>query len=260
MNEVDILEQQAIDAAVNLQWKNAVILNAKILKMDSKNLSGCLRLGFAYLQLKKIKEAKKYYQKALRVQPKNQVALENLEKLKILGLRGSRKVNSENTNLNPSLFLEVPGKTKSITLVNIGQKKDIAELAVGQEVLLKLKKRKVEARSKASKYIGSLPDDISKRLIFFLKAKSKYSSYIKEAGFNRVIIFIQELVKGKKVDHYSSFPQNIHADMEKVGKEASSNEEDEQGDEEWDTITQEISPGEKEELNIHPEEEEETEE
>ena len=61
MNEIDILENQAVDAAVNLGWKAAIFLNEKILRIESHNLAACLRLGFAYLQLNKIKEAKRYY-------------------------------------------------------------------------------------------------------------------------------------------------------------------------------------------------------
>lgn len=258
MNDIDILEEQAVDAAVGMRWKDAIFLNEKILHLDSKNLSACLRMGFAYLQVKNNKEAKKYYQKALRIQPKNQVASENLERIKILGERGSGKSSSEQARLDPSLFLDVPGKTKSVALVNVGQKQDLAKLVIGQEVELKLKKRKVEARGTSGSYIGSLPDDLSKRLIYFLKAKSKYLAYIKESNLNRVVLFIREIGKGKKVAHYSSFPQNIQTNINRMNDETQAeHEEEENEDEEWDNLTHELTVEEKEELaDIHQEEEE----
>lgn len=258
MNDIDALEQQAVDAAITQHWNDALRLNEKILKLDSKNLAACLRLGFIYMQMKDFTESKKYYQKGLRIQPKNHVAQENLERLDVLGEKSGRKSTGEKTILNPNLFLEVPGKTKTVVLVNIGQKKDLAELVSGQKVELKLKKRKVEARTNAGKYIGSLPDDISKRLIYFIKAKSNYAAFVKESSINRVIIFIKEESKGKKVSHYSSFPQNSQANMDKIQDNSSSESEehDETDEDEWDNITHELSHEEKEEIiDIHHEEE-----
>lgn len=260
MDEIDVLEQQAVDAAMNQEWKEAVVFNERILKIDDKNLGACLRLGFTHFRSKNNKEAKKYYQKALHIQPKNQVALENLERLKVLGERSTRKATpAQSAALNPSLFLEIPGKTKSAQLVNVGQKKDLAELVIGQEVELKLKKRKIEARTESGSYVGCLPDDLSKRLIFLIKAKSRYVAYIKEANLNRAVLFIKEELKGKKVSHFLSFPQNIQTNMEQMSGERPTNEtEDETEDEEWEGVGHELATEEKEEqlVDIHPEEEE----
>ena len=58
MNDIELLEQQAIDAAINIQWKQAIELNSEIVKLDPKNESAYLRLGFVYLQLRDIVKAK----------------------------------------------------------------------------------------------------------------------------------------------------------------------------------------------------------
>jgi tetratricopeptide (TPR) repeat protein len=264
MDEIDMMEQRAVDAAINQQWKEAITLNEKILAKDSKNLAACLRLGFAHLQAKNNKEAKRYYQKAIRIQPKNQVAIENLERLKILGERSGKKGSGVIGSLNPNLFLEIPGKTKSVMLVNPGQKKDLAELVAGQEVELKFKTRKVEARTKSGKYVGCLPDDLSKRLLYFIEAKSKYAAHVKEAGINRVVLFIREEIKGKKVAHYLSFPHNIQTNLDNMHSEAQASHEGEEVEEaeegeEWGAgheITH-LPTEEREELpDIHTEEEE----
>lgn len=261
MNEVDILQQQAVDAAISQQWKQALLLNEKILKLESKNLAATLRLGYAHLHLKNNKEAKKYYQKALRIQPKNHVAIENLERIGVMGVRRSKKTGDDMVIINPNLFLEIPGKTKIVTLVNVGQKKDLAELRIGQEIKLQLKKRKVEARTNNDKYLGCLPDDLSKRLIFFLKVKSKYFAYIKEANLNRVVLFIKEELKGKKVTHFLSFPHNSQANIDRISDESQA-EGNEDEEDEWEGVGHEISAEEKEEqlIDIHPQEEEEVEE
>lgn len=220
MESIEILEQNAIDAAINFYWKDAINLNLKILKQDKKNLSAILRLAFAYLQLGRLSPAKKHYQKALKLQPINMVVKNNLEKIKVLQTKGAKKSNKSNITFNLELFLEISGKTKSVTLVNIGQKNILAQLSVGQEVLLKPKKRRVEIRTKDEEYIGRLPDDLSKRLMFFIKAKSVYLVYIKEASLNHVVVFIKEESKGKKIAHHLSFPVNSQAGVKSMENES----------------------------------------
>ena len=217
MDDIEILEQQAIDAAINLQWDQAVEFNKKILRVDKENVDSCLRLGFAFMRQKNFEEAKKYYTKSLRLRPKNQVALENLERLALMeGSSYKKDKNRLHASLNPSMFLEVPGKTKTVSLVNLGQKKHLAGVSVGQEVELKQKKRKIEVRTLNNEHLGSLPDDLSKRLIFFLKAKSVYKAYVQEASLTRIVIFIKEESKGKKVTHYTSFPANIQTNLDQM--------------------------------------------
>ncbi len=235
MNDMDILNQQAIDAAISHHWEDAVALNKKILALNSDKLEPNLRLGFAYLQLEDMKMAKKYYQKALRIQAKNPVATENLERITILEGEKSKHPIKTKATLSPSLFLEVPGKTKSASLVNLGQKKHLAELDIGESVILKVKKRKIEVRTSSGDYVGYLPDDISKRMIFFIDSKSEYSAYVKEATQSRVVIFIREEKKGPRVAHHSSFPSSINFDLtlRDVDEDHEGNEESPIEEDEW---------------------------
>lgn len=252
MDEIDSIQLQAIEAAMQHQWQDAANLNALIIKKDKHNLSAYLRIGFAYLQLGKMNEAKKYYNKALRIQPKNIVALENLEKLKILSRKGINRIGIEKPVFNTEVFIDVPGKTKSLTLVNPGQKNIIARLISGQSLDLKVKKRKVEARTKANEYVGTLPDDISRRLIHFLKARSIYSTIIKEAGLNKIVVFIKEEKKGRGVVNHISFPHSIpKTQFVYNGDDDKSSEADDDGapDEDvvgWEKVAQEVNTEEKE--------------
>lgn len=228
MTPIDILEQHAIDAAVKSQWELAIEINQKILAEDSMNLGACLRLGFACLQVKKVTEAKEYYVKALEIQPKNNIAIEHLEKIAILGTKG--KSNTSNANLDPNLFLEMPGKTKTVKLVNLGQKDELAGLNIGQEVELKEKKRRLEVRSLDGEYIGCLPDDVSRRLMHFVNEESVYKTYIKETSLNDVAIFIREISKGPKVMQYPSFPSNPQMFMNDINHEENGEHEEDDDD------------------------------
>lgn len=226
MQDMDFLEQQAVEAAISARWQDAIELNKKISRLDKNNLSAQLRLGYAYIQNNKLKEAKLAYRKVLRLQKGNQIAEENLERIKILELRGSKKRPKKEVRLDPNLFLELPGKTKSSTLVNLGQKNALAHLVIGQQVFLKPKRRKIEIRTEGNEYIGALPDDLSKRLLLFIKAGSSYTTYIKEVNLNRIVAFIKEEKRGKKIMRYASFPRNIQVDMSKVSAQEGASEEE----------------------------------
>ncbi len=267
MTDIDSLEQQAVDAAVAQQWDAAISNNEKILEIDPENIGANLRLGFAYLQIEKMKNSRKYYQKALKLQPRNPVALENLERINILeessnGKSPSIKIKA---NLNPNLFLEIPGKTKSITLVNLGQKNHLAELDIGEAVDLKLKRRKIEARTLTGDFIGYLPDDVSKRMIFFIEASSSYTAHVKEANSSRVIIFVKEEKKGPKVAHYSSFPSRaavIPTPRDNDDDDEENEDDAEEQDDDWTKIVGSTEAEEeiKHDYSVDREEEEESEE
>lgn len=219
MNDLELLEQQAVDSAINLDWVEAIKINKRILKTNKNNLNAILRLGFAHLQKHDLKDAKRIYKHALKIQSENQIAQENLERIKILEEKGGKKTTQRDRKFDPNLFLEVPGKTRASILVNLGQKNILAQLTVGEEIVIKPKKIKAEIRTKLNEYIGSLPDDLSKRLYLFIKAGSEYSCFIKDVSLNRVVIFIREEKKGKKVAKYSSFPKNIQTNIGRVGHE-----------------------------------------
>ncbi len=219
MTDLEIIEQRAVDAAINQKWTEAIALNKKIVSSDKANLRSYLRLGFAYIQTGQFENAKKSYKKAIKLQPSNQLAHDNLERIKILESRGNKKKIKKELKLDPNLFLDLPGKTKSVALVKLGQKNILAQLIIGQEVYLKPKKRKIEIRTQSGEYIGSLPDDLSRTLFIFIKGGNLYSSFIKEVSLSRVVVFIREDKKSKKFYKYASFPKNIQADIAKLSSE-----------------------------------------
>lgn len=271
MESIEHLETQSIDAAIKSDWENAIRLNNAIIKVDKHNEQAILRIAFAYLQTGKYELAKKFYHKALRQQPKLAVARQNLERIEVLE-KGKSKPQTTKQAFDPDLFIETIGKTKSAVLCNLGQKQILANLYIGQEIVLKIKKRRVEIRTKEDdSYIGALPDDLSKRLILFIKAKSTYTAYVKEATLDRVVIFIREEKKGKTVHHHLSFPTNIQKNMDQLvnGENnpmtKATDDEDDSSDEtddisDWEKLVAEATEEKEELLDIHTDDVDEDEE
>ncbi|MBI4066956.1 tetratricopeptide repeat protein [Candidatus Gottesmanbacteria bacterium] len=215
---------QAINAALLNNWKEAVKLNKDLLDKNPQDTEALNRLAYAHLQLGKLKEAKRFYKKVISIDNYNQIAKKNL-----LRLSSFKKANIELKTvspLHPSFFLEEPGKTKTISLINIAPFSRLSQVTIGTEVFLHPKKHTVEIREKDKTYLGALPDDISYRLIRCLKAGNIYSVFIKNISKNQLTIFVKEISRGFKFRNQPSFIPQLSDYQASLHKEIISDEED----------------------------------
>src|SRR3990167_9246564 len=131
-SRLDRLHQEAINAALSQDWKQAESLNKQILKSDPTHIDAHLSLGFALMQQGQFDGAKTAYRKGLRLDPGNSIARNNLDKIKILSKKGATQQENVHGELlfDPATFITVAGKTKNTALINIGQADTIAHLKV----------------------------------------------------------------------------------------------------------------------------------
>lgn len=195
------LKNQAIQTALDGNWLNAIIINKSLIHDNPQDIDALNRLALAYTITGKLKEAKTTYQKVINLDPLNPIALRNLKKLKEKGLILNN--GNQNTQIN-NKFLEEPGKTKVIELVNIAQPKIIEGLRTGQSVELSVKRLKIFV-SEGKQYIGVLPDDIARRLTRFIKSGCVYEAYIKSTNPHKVTVFVKEIKKSTKFKDHPSF-------------------------------------------------------
>ncbi len=263
MDNSDVLEHQAIDAAIKSDWDTAIKLNEQIIKKDKNNIEALLRLAFAYFQNNEIQKSKTIYKKASKLQPNNYAITEYLDRIKVIETkRVKTKYNLELT-LDPNLFLETPGKTKSVLLVNLGQKNSLAHLTIGQKVYVSVKSKKVEIRTQDKEYIGSLPDDVSRRLSVLIKAGSEFGAHVKEANLSKVIVFLREEKKGRRVMKYISFPANFEQPIlpeDENHEESKDEESDESNENDLEKLAETLTSEEKEYLPYNPDDQEDEEE
>jgi tetratricopeptide (TPR) repeat protein len=196
------LKSQAIQTALVGDWHNALTLNQSILLEDPDDIDTLNRLGFAYLSLGNTKEAKEVYEKVLSLDMKNPIALRNLKRL------NENQTKVSNIPLN-NLFIEEPGKTKVMELLNIADKKVVAYLRSGELIDLRIKRNRIFAINSENQFIGMLPDDICQRLIKFINAGNLYEAYIRTVDNNRVSVFVRETKRVKKFRDQPSFVNNI---------------------------------------------------
>jgi hypothetical protein len=211
------LKSQAIQTALVGDWHNAVTLNQSILLDEPNDIDTLNRLAFAFLSLGNTKDAKDLYEKVLMLDMKNPIAIRNLKRL------SENNIKISHTPLN-NLFIEEPGKTKVMELINIADKKVIAYLRSGEMISLTIKRNRIFALNTENQFVGMLPDDICQRLIKFINAGNQYEAYIRTVDNNRVSIFIRETKRVKKFRDQPSFVSNIvtkAADKKKAQTEES---------------------------------------
>jgi hypothetical protein len=204
------LKTQAIQTALTGDWDRAITFNQMLLEDNPDDIDTLNRLAYAQASLGNIKEAKNIYQKVLNLDIQNPIALRNLKRL---NSTFSTKAQATPPNLKmTNLFIEEPGKTKVIELINVAEQKITSQLRCGEFLSLSVKRSKIFVLDNQKQYIGMLPDDISRRLIEFINGGNEYEAYVKTVQANKVIIFVRELKRGTRYKYQSSF---ISADKPK---------------------------------------------
>jgi len=197
------LSGAAVNAALSQNWLEAIAVNRQILQQLPKNIEALNRLGFALLKTGKIREGRQMFEKVLKLDPYNRIAGNNIKKID--SLKKSTSDFIRDCPVSPLLFLEEPGKTKIIECVNVASSQILSVLSCGQEVYFKLKKHGIDIRDAKGVYIGALPDDLSYKLLLFIKYGNQYSVNIKRIAKSCVSVFIREIKRGKKFENQSSF-------------------------------------------------------
>src|SRR3989344_5987070 len=82
------LSNQAIDAAMDCRWDEALKLNKKIIKDDPKNIDALNRQARVYMEMGKLSLAKKSYSEVIKIDPYNPIALKNLKIIKSFKIKG----------------------------------------------------------------------------------------------------------------------------------------------------------------------------
>ena len=203
-------KDQAIQTALTGDWEKAISINKLLIKENPTDIDALNRLAFAFSILGRTKDAVSTYQKVLKIDSLNPLALQNLKRIGDLKTikNNNRKNSATSLMYVNNMFIEEQGKTKIVELVNVAQPSLINALRSGQALNLSVKRLKIFVLSEGKQYIGVLPDNIGKRLIKFIKAGALYDAYVKSASTHKVNIFIKEVKRAKRYKDQPSFLSN----------------------------------------------------
>lgn len=208
---VSLLNNQAIDAALNSSWDMALKINKQIIKKDPQNVDALNRQARVYMELGKSSLAKKYYCEALKFDPYNPIALKNLKIIKSFksNNKGNQTILTHGApKLSASLFLQEPGKTKIVSLLKVAEPQKLSMIYCGMQLDMVIKNRGITVVDLNGNYLGVLPDDTSHLIIRLLKGGNKFGIFVKSIKVNALSVLIKEIYRSKRFKNQPSFLEN----------------------------------------------------
>lgn len=199
------LTTQAVNAALTNNWQEAIKTNLAILTENPKDVEALNRLARAYKEAGEIRLAQKTYRKVLKIDRFNPIAAKNLKLLESFPKR-SKTPPSNLNSCQPQMFLEEPGKTKVVNLVNLAPTSTLLPLSSGNQTNLLIKRRAVTVVDAKGTYLGALPDDLSAKLIKFIKGGNRYEVFVKTVSKNSLSVFIREVYRAPRFKNQPTFP------------------------------------------------------
>jgi len=198
------LTEEAIQAALDADWKTALELNQEIVERFPADEETNNRLGKAYTELGKLDQALSAYRATLELNPLNVIAIKNVNRLEALLEEKAKPVKAQ-TALDVNLFVEEMGKT-ALAAVKPEPKLDVALLAPGDHIELVPQGDRLQAQTESGVTIGDVEAKIARRVLKFMAGGNKYAAAVATAEDGSVRIMIRETFQAAQFAGVPSFP------------------------------------------------------
>ena len=200
------LSQRAIDMALASRWEDAATTNRELLGAFPHDLSALNRLGKALSELGQYTDAKRAYTDALGIDPNNNIAKKNIERLSALSDEQAPDGRHSAERIDPRLFIEETGKTGFTVLIDLAARDVIAKVSAGDQVYLKAEGSLLYVNNGSGERIGRVEPRLANRLIKFMEGGNKYAAGIAELSDQEVKLIIRETFQHPSQFGRVSFP------------------------------------------------------
>ncbi len=233
-------QQQAQQLAADGAWEEAVALNREILEGASNDVQALNRLGKALSELRRYGESYAAYSRAAELDPANQIAKRNLQRLEPLKDQSDEAAAAERrrTQARQSMFIEEIGKTRLTELLGLAPNETLAHMNSGDAVELRVEDKQLVVYSEDGLRLGHLEPRLAQRLIALIAGGNRYGAAVTavEPGMLRVIL--REIYQHPSQAGRLSFPADTRPVAPRPYVRASARlytgEEDLSGDEDTD--------------------------
>lgn len=199
------LNDQAIKLALESRWEEAANTNRQILSTYPRDASVLNRLGKALSELGMYADARQAYTDTLTLDPANNIARKNLDRLATLG-DGASAPRPSHERMDPRLFIEETGKTGYTDLIDLGPKATLARLTAGDQVYLERDGGALWVVNAERERIGRVEPRLATRLIGFIEGGNQYAAGITELHGSAVRIIMRETFQHPSQFGSVSFP------------------------------------------------------
>ena len=203
--------KKAVALAMRSHWDEAVAMNRAILKEFPDDLEAQNRLGKAFSELGRNREAREAFRRALEISPHNGIARKNLDRLMSIGDEDAPR-SQGSVEAAPKVFIEESGKATTTSLVNLAPPTTLLKLAAGHRVRLEIENRRVNVIDARGEYVGIVEPKLTARLLRLVKGGNQYEAAVTSASPKELTIIIRETYKHPSQAGIVSFPSRSGAD------------------------------------------------
>lgn len=197
-----------VDAAISLamqsKWEDAVSQNKQIIEAFPKDVEACNRLGRALTELGLYGEAREAYQRAVTIDPLNNIAQKNLARLSTL--REERAPKPTHGRVDPRFFIAETGKTGVTQLQRMPNRAILAPMAIGDELQLRPDGRALFVENARNETIGQVEPKLAQRIIDLIKGGNRYAAAVMSLSDASARIIIRETYQHSSLVGKLSFP------------------------------------------------------
>lgn len=204
---LQLYSNQAIALAAQGRWDEAVRLNRTLLELFPSDVATYNRLGKALGELGEYAQAREAYSQALRLDPHNNIASKNVQRLSYL--QGSvAGAKADNRRFAPHMFIQESGKTAMVSLNQLASRAVLATVTVGDEVYLRVEGQRLLVQDAGNNLIGEVEPRYGRRLVKLIQGGNKYSAVIGAVGAEDVRVIVQETYHDPSLAGSPSFAPN----------------------------------------------------
>ena len=191
------------------RWDEAVSANRSIVDEFHNDPEAHNRLGKAFAELGRYRDAKQSFRRALELSPHNSIARKNLDRLMQLGDEAPSAMGRGGGA--PKRFIEESGKTCLTSLMNPAPAKVLLKLAPGHPVQLD-PNGGLAVTDPNGDYVGKVEPRLASRLMRLIRGGNQYEATVTSVDDKGLTIIIREVYKDGSQAGVVSFPTQVGGD------------------------------------------------
>jgi len=203
------LSEQAVLLAMQNKWDQAAAVNQRIVDEFEPDTETWNRLGKAYAQLGRIRDARRAYSETLRLDPTNTIAQRNLQRLAVLHDENEGAEADGETKpppIDPRFFIEETGKTTTRVIYSDAPREVLARVTAGEGVDLRPNGGVLVVSTGAGERLGALDSKLSRRLLELMGGGNQYRAALVGVEGRQVRLLIREIYQAPAMFNRVSFP------------------------------------------------------
>jgi tetratricopeptide (TPR) repeat protein len=209
------LNENALVASIECRWEDVIEINNQILERFPRESEALNRKGRAFIELRRLAEARDAYSEALKMDPANMIARRNLQRLEMLYQRPEGQPEGEATSKTyipkSAVFIEEIGKTWVDELANPADPGHLAEVSPGDKLQLKIEDNRLYLLSGDGVRLGEIESRIAARVIKLIGLGNEFEAYALGMSAQSLRIILRETFRHHNNERIMTFPRQARA-------------------------------------------------